>query len=247
MILGCKSNSVQDILGKSDVRSAFLEYECKKILVSLLGGVATIYLKQLLYSSSNTTQSVGQVVQERCEVVRAIPNIAIRFKQSITILSLPSSKPGPTANNTANIRNPSGTELLTAEHSLIGNLFEHIRATKWLPEALMDKGTSLYTATPALFTTLIKAIATSNSAVAIDTYSRTLKNHTLRMTAYTTRGTADLLLTGQQPEEIRNEVAIEGGATRQGLNALDQIKVAEALRKSITVIFTAARTLGERD
>lgn len=247
VILGCKSNSVQDILGKPDVRSALLEHECKKILVSLLGGVATTQLKQLLHSSSNTTQSAGQVVEERCEVVRAIPNIAARFKQSMTVLSLPSSKPGPTANNTANTRNPSGADLLTAEHSLIGNLFEHIGATEWLPEALMDNGASLCAATPALFATLIEAIATSDGAVAIDTYGGTLENHALRMAAYAARGTADLLLAGQQPEEIRKDVATEGGATRQGLNALDQMKVAEALRKSMTEIFTAAGTLGERD
>ena len=107
----------------------------------------------------------------------------------------------------------------------------------------MDNGASLCAATPALFATLIEAIATSDGAVAIDTYGGTLENHALRMAAYAARGTADLLLAGQQPEEIRKEVATEGGATRQGLNALDRMKVAEALRKFMTEIFAAAGTL----
>ncbi len=243
VILGCKSNSVPDILSRPDVRSAFLEHERKKILVSLLGGVTTTQLKQLLHGSNDTTQSAGQVIEERCEVIRAIPNIAARFKQSMTVLSLPSSKLEPTGNNT---QNTSSADPLTAEHSLIGNLFERIGATEWLPEALMDNGASLCAATPALFATLIEAIATSDGAVAINTYGGTSGNRALRMAAYAARGTADLLLAGQEPEEIRNEVATKGGSTRQGLNALDRMKVAEALRKSMAEIFAAAGTLGER-
>lgn len=246
VILGCNSNSVQDILGKPDVRSAFLEHECKKILVSLLGGVATTQLKQLLHSPSNTTQSAGQVLEERCEVIRAIPNMAARVKQSMTVLSLPNSTFGPTVDNTANTRNTSGADPLTAEHSLVGNLFEHIGAIEWLPEALMDNGATLCAATPALFATLIEAIATSDGAVAIDTYGGTLDKNALRMAAYAARGTADLLLAGQQPEEIRKDVATEGGATWQGLYAMDRMKVPEALRMSMTEIFAAAGTLGER-
>ena len=247
VILGCKSNSVQDILGKPDVRSAFLEHESKKILVSLLGGVANTQLKQLLHGSSDTTHSAGQVVEERYEIFRAIPNIAARFKQSMTVLSLPDSKFRPPGDNTAKTRNTSGADLLTAEHSLIGDLFERIGATEWLPEALMDNGASLCAATPALFATLIEAIATSDGAVAIDTYDGKPGNCALRMAAYAARGTADMLLAGQEPEEIRNEVATEGGSTRQGLNALDRMKVAEALRESMAEIFAAAGTLGERN
>ncbi len=246
MILGCKSNSVPDILGKPDVRSAFLEHESKKILVSLLGGVATAQLKQLLHGSNDTAQSAGQVVEERCEVIRAIPNIAARFKQSMTVLSLPDSKFEPTGDNTANARNTSGADLLTAEHALIGNLFSRIGATEWLPEALIDNGASLCASTPAIFATLIEAIATSDGAVAINTHDGTSGNRALRMAAYAARGTADLLLAGQEPEEIRNEVATKGGSTRQGLNALDRMNVAEALRKSMAEIFAAAGTLGER-
>jgi len=67
------------------------------------------------------------------------------------------------------------------------------------------------------------------------------------MAAYAARGTADLLLAGQPPEEIRNEVATEGGATRRGLDALHRMKVAEALREAMMEIFAAAGTLGQRE
>ena len=248
VILGYNSKNVQDILGKPDVRAAFVEHQRKKILVSLLGGVPTTQLKQSLHGFSPTTESAGLVLEERCEVIRAIPNMAARIKQSMTVISLPNPTFAPIAhNNTAKTRNtPSAAPLLTAEHELIGNLFKNLGAIEWLPEALIDNGACLCAATPALFATLIDAIATSDGAVAIDTHGGTLQNGALRMAAYAARGTADLLLAGQQPDEVRNEVATEGGATWQGLNALDRMKVAEALRKSMAKIFAAAGTLGER-
>lgn len=245
VILACNSNSAHDILGKPNVRSAFREHEGTKILVSLLGGVATTQLKHSLqHSSSNiTTHSADQVLEQRCAVIRAIPNMAARLKQSMTVLSLPPSTPGPPAGATANTLI---TDPLPAAHALVSRLFSHIGATEWLPEALLDNGASLCAATPALFATLIGAIASSDGAVAIDAYYGGPRgNHALRMAAYAARGTADLLLAGQPPEQIRNEVATEGGATRRGLDALHRMKVAEALREAMMEIFAAAGTLGQ--
>lgn len=258
MFLGCKSYNYQDVLSKPDVHSAFLEHKGKekkrKTLVSLLGGVSTTQLKHSLLDSGQPAQSAWEVLEERCEIIRAIPNIAARVKQSMTVLSLPDSTPGPRTttvdddnNNNNNGDNNPTADPLTAEHALIGKLFSHIGATEWLPETLIDNGASLCASTPALFATLIEAIATSDGALAIDTHAgRMLKNNALRMAAYAARGTVDLLLTGQQPEEIRNDVATEGGATRRGLDALDRLEVAEAVRGSMGEIFAAAGGLGVR-
>lgn len=245
VLLGCESPTFRDVLGKPDVASAFLHHKSKKILVSLLGGVSTKQLKQSLQASNESIPSAGQIFEERCEIIRAIPNVAARIKQSMTVLSLPDSKSGPAAaDNTADIQNSPGANPLTAEHSLVGNLFERVGAIKWLPETILDNGASLCASTPALFATLIEAIATSDGALAINTDGGSPQNDALRMAAYAARGTADLLLAGQQPEEIRNEVATKGGSTRQGLNAMDRMKVAEALRESMTEVFAAAGALG---
>ena len=253
VMLGCKSNAFRDVLGKPDVRLAFLEQgRGKKVLVSLLGGVTVAQLKHSLDCSSDATgHSAGRVLEEKpCEIIRAIPNMAARVRQSMTVLSLPTSTSEPTADGTATTHNASGADndTLPAADSLVGNLFARVGATEWLPERLIDNGASLCAATPALFATLIEAVATSDGAVAIDTHGgKTQGNSALRMAAYAARGTADLLLVGQSPEEIRKEVATEGGATRRGLDALDRMDVAKALRKSMAEIFAAAGTLGGRN
>ena len=253
VMLGCKSNAFRDVLAKPDVRSAFLEHgRGKKVLVSLLGGVTVAQMEHSLDCSSDATgHCAGRVLEEKpCEIIRAIPNMAARVRQSMTVLSLPSSTSELTADGTANTHDASGADDITlpAAHTLAGNLFARVGATEWLPERLIDNGASLCAATPALFATLIEAVATSDGAVALDTHGGNPRgNSALRMAAYAARGTAALVLAGQPPEEIRKEVATEGGATTRGLDALDRMEVADALRKSMAEIFAAAGTLGRRD
>ena len=250
VMLGCKSNDFRDVLGEADVRSAFRERgqgkeKKKKVLVSLLGGVTVAQLRHSLDGSSDdaTGPSAARAPEEEeeaCEIVRAIPNMAARVRQSMTVLSLPPS----TSESTANTHSADNNTTLPAAYSLIANLFALVGATDFLPEHLLDNGASLCASTPALFATLIEAIATSDGALAIDTYG----NSALRMAAYAARGTADLLLAGRQsPSEIRNEVATAGGATRRGLDTLERMGVGEALRESMGEIFKAAGRLGQRE
>ena len=262
VLLGCRSNAFRDVLGEPDVRAAFREHgrggKKKKVLVSLLGGVTVAQLRRSLDGSNDdaTGPSAGRVPQqeeeeEPYEIIRAIPNIPARVRQSMTVISLPPSTSESTA--LTHSADANTTTPLPPTHSLILNLFSHLGATDFLPEALIDNGACLCASTPALFATLIEAIATSDGALAIDTYDggRTSPpgpSTALRMAAYAARGTAELLLAGQQsPEEIRNEVATAGGATRRGLDKLDRMEVVDALRESMAEIFAAAGTLGQRE
>ncbi|EPE28435.1 Acetyl-CoA synthetase-like protein [Glarea lozoyensis ATCC 20868] len=220
VILGCKPYDFEKALGTSGARDALLESADSKILVSILGGVSTSQLWDCVRGGGNSGKEIN------LEIVRVIPNLAARLRQSMTVIALPENgRPSPA-------------------HEVLTQLFSDIGAVEYLPETLMDNGSSLCASTTAIFATLIASVAKSDGALEIDTRGGNLRNNALRMAAYAARGAADLILSGQIPAEIISEVATPGGATRKGLDKLEEDKLPELINEAMGRIYQATGALG---
>lgn len=220
VILGCKPYDFEKALGTGDARDALLESAGSKILVSILGGVSTSQLWDCVRGGGNSGKEIN------LEIVRVIPNLAARLRQSMTVIALPENgRPSPA-------------------HEVLAQLFSDIGAVEYLPETLMDNGSSLCASTTAIFATLIASVAKSDGALEIDTRGGNLRNNALRMAAYAARGAADLILSGQIPAEIISEVATPGGATRKGLDKLEEDKLPELINDAMGRIYQATGALG---
>lgn len=77
IILGCKPELAERILGGNEMRSALQG----KVLISILAGVTEAQLSSIIYPKGPAPAFGG------CRIVRAMPNIAATVRESMTVIS----------------------------------------------------------------------------------------------------------------------------------------------------------------
>ena len=212
IILGCKPYAFKDVLSAPGIRQAL----DGKVLISILGGVTVQDIEEHLYGG---TLSTGQTETARCTVVRAIPNVAAIVRESITVISEP-QPPLPSF----------VAELTTFVFSCVGQVL-------WLPENLVDAGSTLGASVPAYFAMMLEAAAQG----AID--NGVSRRDAVHVAACAMLGTAKMVLGGDDPENIQKKVATPGGCTMVGLKLLEERGVKPAISESVTQAIIAASKL----
>lgn len=190
-----------------------------KLLISILAGVPVTQLEDIL-NSSDTDSFLGSS-QERCRIVRVMPNTASRINESMTVIAA-STPPLP----------PHLSTLVTWIFTRIGRVMH-------LKPALMDVSTALCGSGPAFFSLFMEALTDGAVAMGIPVADARV------MAAQTMKGTAGLVLAGEHPAVLREKVSTPGGCTIGGLLVLEEGTVRGTAARCLRETTEVASDLGK--
>lgn len=189
-----------------------------KLLISICAGVPVTQIEEALYGAT----TIGDAEKEgKCRVVRAMPNTASGIRESMTVIAT------------------SVPPLSPAKSSLVTWIFKQIGDVVHLPASTMDASTALCGSGPAFFALMLEA--TIDGAVAMGLP----RAEAQRMAAQTMRGAAGLVLAGEHPALLRDQVSTPGGCTIGGLLVLEEGRVRGTVARAVREATVVASQLGK--
>ena len=214
ILLACKPQMIEEILRESGIVEAL----AGKLLVSILAGVPVEQIEGILYGSSFSGDTWPD---DRCRIVRAMPNTASFVRESMTVIAA-TTHPLP-----------------QASYTLITWMFSQIGRVVHLPASAMDACTALCGSGPAFMALVLEAIADGAVAMGLP------RSEAQIMAAQTMRGTTGLVLNGEHPAILRDKVSTPGGCTIGGLLVVEEGRVRGTLARAIREATTVASMLGQ--
>ena len=216
ILLGCKPYMVTDILSEPGMKEAL----AGKLLISICAGVTVEQIESALYSTPTT--SLEQIQAEnRCRIIRVMPNTAAIVRESMTVIATPSPALTPT------------------QSSLVEWIFTSVGRVVHLPPATMDASTALCGSGPAFLALMLESLADGAVAMGLP------RAEAQFMAAQTMRGTAAMVLQGgEHPALIREKVSTPGGCTIGGLLVLEEGRVRGTVARSVREATVVAGMLG---
>ncbi len=166
--------------------------------------------------------SIEGILGHAAKVVRVMPNMPALVGEGMSVIS-------PNRN--------------VEEHLLkeVEHVFAHIGKVLVLPEKLIDAVTGLSGSGPAYVFTFIQALADGGVKLGIP------REASLLLAAQTVFGSARYLLeTGEDPITLRGKVASPGGATIEGIYALERSGFSGIVMDAVEKAALKSRKLGEK-
>lgn len=210
MILACKPQLLDTVLSQPGIAKALRG----KLLISILAGVPVSQIESALRANDPDAD-------ERCIVVRAMPNTASLIRESMTVIAT-SSPPLPTP--------------LSA---LVEWIFTSTGRIVHLPPSAMDASTALCGAGPAFFALVLEAIADGAVAMGLP------RAEAQFMAAQAMRGCSGLVLSGEHPAMVREKVSTPGGCTIGGLLVLEEGSIRGTVARAVREATVVAAELGK--
>lgn len=208
LILACPPDAAKAVLSESGMRDALKS----KVLISVLAGVTTQDLEKALMSD----QSYGD---ERCWIIRTLPNLAVASNASATAVE--TSDPAPPKDKI----------------NLVDALFEDLGGIVHVPASLMDASTVLCGSAPAFVALFLDGMIDGAVAAGVP------RDKADAMTAQMLMSTAALLKT-QRASALRESVCAMPGCTIQGNLALEEGSARGVAAKAMKTSIEAASKLG---
>jgi len=169
--------------------------------------------KQTLISTVSDVQ-IGDMqkhLSESIPMVRAMPNIGVAVRESMTCLACLESVPSTVRDQ-------------------VRDLFEHLGIVAFIEEDQMTPATALCACGVAFFLRAIRAA--SQGGVQVGFHAE----EAIRLAAQTAKGAAELILaSGQHPESLIDTVTTPLGITIAGLNEMEHHGFGSALIRGIVV------------
>lgn len=133
-----------------------------------------------------------------------------------------------------------GESATDADAQLVHQLLESVGLARQVDESQLDAVTGLSGSGPAFIYTVIEAMAAGGAAAGLPA------ELALELAAATARGAAGMIrVTGQSPDELRNQVTSPGGTTLAGLEALAQRQAAAAFQAAVEAATKRSIELGQ--
>lgn len=212
IILGCKPWVLKEVLEVRGMRDALKG----KLLISILAGVTVEQIENALYPVGSTPP------EERCRVVRAMPNTAAVVRESMTVIGI-TTPPLP-----------------EQWGKLISWIFTRIGRVVHLPPSNMDACTSLAGSGPGFAALVIEGLAEGGVAMGIPRAEAQL------MATQVMRGTSAMVLDGgEHPALLKEKVCTPGGCTVGGLLVLEENAVRGSLARAVREATVVASQLGQ--
>lgn len=192
-----------------------------KLIMSVLAGVTWEDLWTCVYGPQNSRQWDNPPT-----VIRVMPNIASAVQASSTVIEVREVDERRI--------NANKTHAATARA-----VFECVGTVFTTPPETFAICTTLNGSAPAFLAMVIDGLV--DGAVALGLSRR----EATRMAAATMRGTAELILAGKATHDVRYEVACPGGATIQGLRALEEARTRAVWMDAMRAATSEQSALGE--
>ncbi|RAQ48431.1 pyrroline-5-carboxylate reductase [Aspergillus flavus] len=201
VLLACKPFLAQSILSEPGVAKALRG----KFVISVMAGKTPAEIMEYIYGDS--AQAMNRPV-----IVTAMPNVAARLRQSMTIIE----------------ENPA---LSKDRAEILTWIFEQIGTVKFVAPDLVNAGSMVSGAAMALLTLAVDGIM---DGAVMEGFRRP---DAMEVSAQVLEGLAGLLREGVHPAVLRESISSPRGCTIQGLYALEKNGVrgayAEALVRGV--------------
>ncbi|KAI9043170.1 pyrroline-5-carboxylate reductase [Aspergillus affinis] len=204
IMLACKPFLAAEILSEKGISQA-LE---GKLVISIMAGKNPTEIHKFIYPFGRPSNSFFDGDFKAPIIVRAMPNVAARIRQSLTIIE----------------ENPDLPEHLS---ETVTWMFSQIGTVKYLPSDLFDAGGHLAGASMAIFTVPLDGILDGCVAEGIR------RAEALEMAAQVLTGMAGLLREGDHPALMRESISSPRGVTIQSLLTLERQGVRGAFADSM--------------
>jgi pyrroline-5-carboxylate reductase len=123
----------------------------------------------------------------------------------------------------------------------VGSLLNSIGVAYRVDEALMDAVTGLSGSGPAYIYYIIGALADAGVREGLS------EEASLNLVLQTVRGAVDMVIvTKKDPQELIEQVKSPGGTTEEGLNALEEMNVRQALMDAVSRACQKSKNMGEK-
>ncbi|KAL8847759.1 MAG: hypothetical protein Q9221_007207 [Calogaya cf. arnoldii] len=216
ILLGCKPKNLKDgILREPGMREALKG----KFVISILAGTPIETLEENVYGPKVSTDK-DPFAEGRCRFVRVMPNTASLIRSSMTVIA------------------DSTPPLSTSQSTLVTWILSRIGRVVNLPPYMMDAATALCGSGPAFFALMLEAMADGAVAMGLP------RAEAQMMAAQTMKGTAEMVLNGQHPALLREQVCTPGGCTAGGLQVLEDGKVRASVATGVRTASATASRLG---
>ncbi|KAG9241339.1 hypothetical protein BJ878DRAFT_521219 [Calycina marina] len=223
IIIGCKPSTLSSMFGDPEMRAAFLRGDQnrdhqKRTLVSLVGGVSIALLKQYLRCGeikvNDPEITLGK--SHYPVIVRAIPNLAARQRESMTIISAPL--------------------FATEEEDIdrVSSLFGLLGPTMQIPERHFNIASALASSSVAFYASVIASSATGATDEGRDAGGPLCREAALWIAAQAARGASCLIMSGEDPEHIVRQVATKGGSTEVGLRFMTEAGIGRIMSSTVS-------------
>jgi len=193
---------------------------CEEILNQVYNALKGKLLVSIL--AGVTMGRLRELVPSSTKVVRVMPNTASKIREGMTVISLPTSSPA----------------LHPDESTLITWIFSQLGLTLVLPEKHLDACTALCGSGPAFYALILEAMADGGVMMGIP------RAEAQMMAAQTMQGAARMVLRGEHPAIIREQVSTPAGCTIGGLLVLEDGKVRSTIARGIQEATRVAAGLG---
>ncbi|KAB5570009.1 pyrroline carboxylate reductase [Coniochaeta sp. 2T2.1] len=219
ILLTCPPSSLSLILSQPDLREAL----SNKLLISCIPGVSISQIEQILYPRLTYADQLSGLkqVEANCTIVRAIPNIASEVGKSSTVVSYHPDVP------------PSEEQL-----ELVDWIFGLVGEVTHLPAHKMDAATALSASGPAFWSLVMEAAVDGAVAMGLG------REEATRLAAEGMRGTAEMVLGGERPGDVKDRAGTPGGATMGGLMVLEEGKVRGTVGRAVREAASLAGLVG---
>lgn len=169
--------------------------------------------KQVLVSTVSAVQieDIQKHVGDGLPIIRAMPNIGVAVRESMTCLACRESTP-------------------PAAREQVRNVFEQLGIVAFIEEEQMTPATALCACGVAFFLRSIRAA--SQGGVQVGFHA----DEAIRLAAQTAKGAAELILaSGQHPESLIDTVTTPLGITIAGLNEMEHQGFSSAMIRGIVL------------
>lgn len=186
-----------------------------KLLISILAGCTVEQIESILYPDDSVP------TEDRCRVVRAMPNTAASVRESMTIIET-SSPPLP----------DRWDKLLTWIFTRVGHVSR-------LPPDNMDACSSLAGSGPGFMALVLEGLADGGVAMGVPRAEAQI------MAAQVMRGMSTMVLDGEHPSLLKEQICTPGGCTVGGLLVLEENGVRGSIARSVRDAAVIASQLGQ--
>ncbi|KAL2419953.1 hypothetical protein ABEF95_009334 [Exophiala dermatitidis] len=225
IFLACGHNDCDQSLARQSIKDAFRQRLGQQTIVSFMGGVTIDQLRQIVFAEKGRPALHTDVT---CCILRALPNVAAKFNQSITAVARVSES--STAAEGQDVHALRAETILR----LLGTVI-------WTAEQDINAAGALCASSLAYYATIIEAVAEGgrgqNSSISRET--------ALQLSALAAKGAARLIEAGETPEQIRAAIVSPGGSTARGIQAMKDRQIAPLIREAIFETSRAADDLSK--
>ncbi|KAJ4406462.1 hypothetical protein N0V82_010132 [Gnomoniopsis sp. IMI 355080] len=215
ILLSCQPTQAAGILSGPEMANAL----SGKILLSICVGLAVPQVEALI--SQNDGSRDNSLRQSRCAIIHAMPNTASKIGESSTIISHQPEQSYPDA-----------SEIAQHVFSSIGKIIS-------VPSTLMPAASVTAASTPAFFALALEGVIEGAIAKGVSRKDATI------MAAQAMKGTAGMVLEGEDPKEVMSKVMTPKGCTERGVQVLQDGGVvgiySEATTMAIERVFEMSR------